>query len=88
MNLSKNLVRSIKQFEVLEPLVQELSEEASLKIRLKDLPTDSELRKLSGCRELLSVVELAGGNRLICRDSVILVPKTVLNRMMNNMELS
>ena len=61
LGLSKRVAKHVKQLEYFDPLVQEMSEEASLnpdylamlvaienKVETKDLPEDSELRKLSG----------------------------------------
>ena len=62
-----------KLLEVLDPLIQELSEEACIEkknFEQRSYTPDSELGMLSGCREMLSVIELAGYSK-------ILVPKTV-----------
>ena len=91
LDLSKKLAKHVKQLEKYDPLVQEMSEEASLdsnylamlvaienKVEMKDLPEDSELRSLSGCKDNISVAELAGGHRLILKSGEILVPKSLL----------
>ena len=41
------------------------------KTETKDLPEDSELRKLSGCKADISVAELAKGHRLILKNGEI-----------------
>ena len=69
-----------------------MSEEASLdqeylemsvslenKVETKDLP-DSELRNFTGWKESLSVVEMAGGHRLILKNGEILVPKSLKDK--------
>ena len=80
LNLSKKLAKHTKQLETYDPLVQEMSEVASLdadyllllsalenKVEIKDLPLDSELRAYSGCRDNISVVEMGAGHRLILK---------------------
>ena len=62
------------------PLVQDMSKEVSLgleylemliaienRVETKDLPTGSEFRKLTGYRDTLFVVEIAGSHRLILK---------------------
>ena len=74
LDLSKRLAKHVKQLEKYDQRVQEMSEEASLdavyllllssienKVEMKDLPADSELRSFSGCKDNISVAELAGG---------------------------
>ena len=44
----------------------------------KDLPNDSKLRQLSGCRDPISMVTLRTGTRLsIKNETEILIPKTM-----------
>ena len=88
LNLSKRLAKHTKQLETYDPLVQEMSEVASLdadyllllsaienKVEIKDLPLDSELRAYSGCKDTISVVEMGAGHRLILKNDEILVSK-------------
>ena len=68
LDLSKRLAKHTKQIEKFDPLVQEMSEEASLdadyslllssienKVEMKDLPSESELRSYSGCKDEISI---------------------------------
>ena len=49
----------------------------------KDLPNDSKLRQLSGCRDPISMVTLRTGTRLsIKNETEILIPKTMREEMM------
>ena len=86
LDQSKRLAKHVKQLEYFDPLVQEISKEASLdpdylamlvaienKVETKDLPKDSELRKLSGCKDDISVAELAKGHRLILKNGEIFI---------------
>ena len=70
LDLNKKLAKHVEQLEKYDPLVQEISEEASLdsdylamlvaienKVEIKDLDSHSELRSLSGCKENISVAE-------------------------------
>ena len=88
----------MKQLEYFDPLVQEISKEASLdpdylamfvaienKVETKDLPEDSELRKLSGCKDDISVAESAQGQRLILKNGEILVPKSLQLQVLHNL---
>ena len=101
LDLSKKLAKHVKQLEKYDPLVQEMSEEASLdsdylamlvaienKVEIKDLPEDSELRSLSGCKDNISVAELAGGHRLILKSGEILVPKSLRLQMLKNLHVT
>ena len=76
MDLSKRVAKHVKQFEFFDPLCQERAKEASLgheylemlvvienKTDTRDLPDHSELRKLSVCRETISIAEMGGGYR-------------------------
>ena len=58
------------------------------KVEIKDLPEDSELRSLSGCKDNISVAELAGGHRLILKSGEILVPKSVRSQMLKNLHVT
>ena len=71
MDLSKRLAKHVKQLEFFGPVCQEIAEEALLdheylemlmaienKNDTRDLPDQSELRKLSGCRETISIAEM------------------------------
>ena len=99
LNMSQNLAKHTKELEFFDPLVQELAEEATLdylemllaienKVEVKDLPQESELRMLSGCRDALFIVEIAGGNRLTLKYIENLVPKSVRERIMQNVHLT
>ena len=57
------------------------------KIDIKDLPDYSELRKLSGCRETISIAEIGGGHRLILRNWEILVPKSLRKQIIRNLHI-
>ena len=41
----------------------------------RDLPEDSELKQVKGCLQELRVVEMRNGDRLLCKDSAVYVPK-------------
>ena len=58
------------------------------KVETKDLPEDSEVRKLSRCKEDISVAELAGGHCLILKNGEILVPKSLQSQMLHNLHLT
>ena len=71
----------MKKLEYFDPLVQEMSKEASSDLdylemlvaienntETNDLPEDSELKKLSGCRDDISVAKLAHGHCLILKN--------------------
>ena len=101
LNLSKRLAKHTKQLETYDPLVQEMSEVASLdtdyllllsaienKVEIKDLPLDSELRAYSGCRDTISVVEMGAGHRLILKNDEILVPKGLRAQMLENLHIT
>ena len=89
MDLSKRVAKHVKQFEFFDPLCQERAKEASLgheylemlvvienKTDTRDLHDHSELRKLSVCRETISIAEMGGGYRLILKNGELLVPKS------------
>ena len=101
LNLSKRLAKHVKQLEIFDPLVQEMSEIASLdenyllmladlenKVRIADMSEHSELRSYSGCKDEISVTEVAGGHRLIMKGSEIIVPKSLRSRMLNNLHIT
>ena len=90
----------MKQLETFDPLCRDLPEEGWLdkkylemmaaienKIDIKDLPDYSELRKLSGCRETISIAEIGGGHRLILRNWEILVPKSLRKQIIRNLHI-
>ena len=54
---------------------------------MKDLPPESELRSYSGCKDNISVVEMAGGHRLILKNGEILVPKSLRPQMLKNLHI-
>jgi hypothetical protein len=59
------------------------------KIETKDLPVDSELRQLSGCRIEMSLVELSNGTRLIVKNETeILIPKSLRIEMLRILHLT
>ena len=101
MSLSKKLAKHVKQLEVLDPLVQEMAEIASLdedyllmladlenKVQIADMSEHSELRAYSGCKDKISVTEVAGGHRLILKGSEIIVPKSLRSRMLENLHIT
>ena len=51
----------------------------------RDLHDHSELRKLSVCRETISIAEMGGGYRLILKNGEILVPKS-RQQMISNLQ--
>ena len=62
LDLSKKLAKHVKQLEKYDPLVQEMSEDASLDsdylamlVAIENKVEDSELRSLSGCKDKISV---------------------------------
>ena len=84
-----------------DPLVQDMSKDVSLdleyleilmaienRVETKDLPMGFELRKLTGYRDTLFVVEIAGSHRLILKDGEILVPKSLRDKMMSNLHIT
>ena len=78
-----------------------MSEEASLdsdylallvaiknKMEMKDLPEDSELRSLSGCKDNISVAELSEGHCSILKSGEKLVPKSLRLQMLKNLHVT
>ena len=55
---------------------------------MKDLPTESELRAYSGCKDNISVIEMGGGHRLILKNGEILVPKSLRTQMLENWKIT
>ena len=55
---------------------------------MKDLPNHPELRKLSGCRENISIAEMGGGHRLILQNGEILVPKSLRKQILQNLHIT
>ena len=59
------------------------------KVESKDLPEDSELCQLSGCRDQISLVELSNGTRLIVKnESEILILRSLRTEMMRILHLT
>ena len=58
------------------------------KIEIKDQDPHSELRSSSGCKDNISVAELAGGHRLILKSGEILVPKSFRLQMLKNLHVT
>ena len=71
-----------------DPLVENLAQIGSLdqeylglmalvenRTLARDLPEDSELKQVEGCLQELRVVEMRNGDRLLCKDSAVYVPK-------------
>ena len=101
LDLSKRLAKHVKQLEYYDPLVVKMSERASMdqdylamlvaienKVEIKDLPPESELRKLSGCKDSISVAKLAGGHHLILKNGEILVPKALRSQILHNFHIT
>ena len=100
--LSKRATVRTKQLEKDDPLVENLANEGNIdleylnmmnqiedKIENRNLPEDSELRQLSGCRNQLSLIEMGNGTRLIVKDeSEIMIPKTMREEMTRVLHLS
>ena len=53
----------------------------------RDLPADLELKQVEGCLQELRVVQLRSGDRLLCRDSVVYVPKTARSNILKTLHL-
>ena len=53
----------------------------------RDLPADSELKQVDGCLQELRVVQLRSGDRLLCRDSAVYVPKTARSNILKTLHL-
>ena len=88
LGLSTCKARRARQLMVEDPLVQNLAQIGSLdqeylglmslierRVQPKDLPLDSELKQIEGCLQELRVVEMSNGDRLLCKDSAVYVPK-------------
>ena len=58
------------------------------KVEFKDLDSHSELRSLSGCKENISLAELARGHRLILKGGEIIVPKSLRLQMLENLHVT
>ena len=55
----------------------------------KYIPTDCELKQLSGCKDTLSLIEMSNGARLIIRNGEeILIPKSMRDEMTRVLHLS
>jgi hypothetical protein len=100
--MSKRATVRAKQLEQEDPLVLNIAEEGNLDVEYlsmmnslenkretKDLPVDSELRQLSGCRNEMSLVELSNGTRLIVKNETeILIPKSLRAEMLRILHLT
>ena len=53
----------------------------------RDLPEDSELKQVEGCLQELRVVEMRNGDRLLCKDSVVYVPKGARTSILKTLHL-
>ena len=58
------------------------------KVQIADMSEHSELRSYSGCKDEISVAEVAGGHRLILKSSEILVPKNLRSKMLENLHIT
>ena len=58
------------------------------KVETKDLPMGSELKRLSGCREISSVVKMAGEHKRILKDGEILVPKSLSDKIKSKLHVT
>ena len=56
--------------------------------RPKDLPADSELKQVEGSLQELRVVQLRSGDRLLCRDSAVYIPKSARSNILKVLHLS
>ena len=88
LGLSTSRVRRARQMMKEDPLVENLAQIGSLdqeyfglmalvenKTLPRDLPKYSELKQVEGCLQELRVVEMRNGDRLLCKDSAVYVPK-------------
>ena len=53
----------------------------------RDLPADLELKQVEGSLQELRVVQLRSGDRLLCRDSAVYVPKSARGNILNTLHL-
>ena len=58
------------------------------KVQIADMSEHSELRAYSGCKDEISVTEVAGGHRLILKGSEIIAPKSLRSRMLENLHIT
>ena len=58
------------------------------RVQPKDLPLDSELKQIEGCLQELRVVEMGNGDRLLCKDSAVYVPKGVRSSILKTLHLT
>ena len=95
------MAKHVKQLEIFDPLVQEMAEIASLdesyllmladlenKVMITDMSELSELRAYSGCKDEISVAEVAGGHRLILKSGEILLPMNLRSKMLENLHIT
>ena len=101
LGLSSCKVRRARQLMQQDPLVENLAQIGSLdqeylgmialvenRTRPRDLPADSELKKVEGSLQELRVVQLRSGDRLLCRDSAVYIPKSARSNILKVLHLS
>ena len=54
----------------------------------RELPADSELKQVEGCLQELRVVQLRSGDRLLCKDSAVYIPKSARSNILKTLHLS
>ena len=99
LGLSTCRVRRTRQLMQQDPLVENLAQIGSLdqeylglmslvenRTLPRDLSADSELKQVEGCQEL-RVVEMRSGDRLLCRDSAVYVPKGARSNILKTLQL-
>ena len=101
LGLSTSKVRRARQLMQQDPLVENLAQIGSLdqkylgmialveiRTRPKDLPADSELMKVEGSLQERRVVQLRSGDRILCRDSAVYIPKPARSNILKVLHLS
>ena len=88
MMVEDPLVQNLAQVGSLDPEYLGLMSLVERRVQPKDLPLDSELKQIEGCLQELRVVEMGNGDRLLCKDSAVYVPKGGRSSILKTLHLT